>query len=75
METFEGQVYELVRDEELEWWQASIRNESGQMSLTTTELEIKETLEESMNSGRSVTVTYREGSESPIITSATLSAD
>jgi hypothetical protein len=70
METFEGQVIEIVEDEELHWWQVMLRNEKTHVSLTTTDPEVKKTLEDAKEEKRNVTVTYEERGDNLAITSA-----
>ena len=70
METFEGQVIEIIEDEELHWWQVMIRNEKGRVSLTTTDPEVKKTLEDAKEEKRNVTVMYEERGDNLAITSA-----
>ena len=68
--TFKGQVVEVVEDAELHWWQVLLRNEGRRISVTTTDAGVKKTLEDAMEAGRDVTVTYEERGDNLAITCA-----
>ena len=67
MTTFEGQVYDLDFIQALGWCQALIRNQSGNIVVTTMEPRMQTILETAMIMSRNVEVTYDEAEDPKVI--------